>query len=194
MTTHTELPDERVAGFLHLHLREPSSVEPVDLLLPDLPGEWSTSLINHNRIDRLGFLKSADAIWLLLDGLQLLNPHTRQLALHRTSLLMQRLATFLAPSIPPVLLIISRFDSGLPGPGVMASLDAEAVRLGINMTAVHVASFSENEKIAAGTGIASVILGSLGRRLAEDSAFWPDKTRSAGKRIALNFRNQRTPQ
>jgi hypothetical protein len=63
MTNHTEPPDHRTAGFLHLRLRDRESGVRHDVLLPDLPGEWSTSLIDSNRVDRLDFLKAADVIW-----------------------------------------------------------------------------------------------------------------------------------
>jgi hypothetical protein len=49
MTIHTELADERTPGFLHLRLRRLNDGKMLDLLLPDLPGEWSDSLIDHKR-------------------------------------------------------------------------------------------------------------------------------------------------
>lgn len=54
LTLHTEITDERTAGFLHLRLKAETG-KIVDFLLPDLPGEWSTSLIDSNRTDRLNF-------------------------------------------------------------------------------------------------------------------------------------------
>src|SRR5206468_4014081 len=58
LTVHTELGDDRSAGFLHLRLRSDDG-ETVDILLPDLPGEWTAALIDSNRVDRLEFLKTA---------------------------------------------------------------------------------------------------------------------------------------
>jgi hypothetical protein len=43
LTQHTELADDRTAGFLHLRLRRNADGEMLDFLLPDLPGEWSKS-------------------------------------------------------------------------------------------------------------------------------------------------------
>ena len=60
LTTHTKLADGRSAGFLHLRLMPTEGSEAVDLLLPDLPGEWTTALTDSNRFDRLDFLKGAD--------------------------------------------------------------------------------------------------------------------------------------
>ena len=51
MTAHTELGG-RAAGFLHFKLLRASDCSPVHLLIPDLPGEWTTSLVENNRTDR----------------------------------------------------------------------------------------------------------------------------------------------
>jgi len=55
MTSHTELSSDRSPGFMHLRLRQTSTNESADILMPDLPGEWTTSLIESNRVDRLNF-------------------------------------------------------------------------------------------------------------------------------------------
>ncbi len=68
MTAHTELAEDRDAGYLHLRLRRIKDGDVFDFLLPDLPGEWSDSLIDRNRTDRLAFMKAADVIWLMADG------------------------------------------------------------------------------------------------------------------------------
>jgi hypothetical protein len=39
MTVHTERPDERIPGFMHLRVQCVSSGEWIDMLFPDLPGE-----------------------------------------------------------------------------------------------------------------------------------------------------------
>jgi Double-GTPase 2 len=192
MTIHTDLPDERTAGFLHLRLHDISTGTPIDLLLPDLPGEWSTSLVDSNRVDRLGFLKSADAIWLVVDGQQLSEPETRQLALHRTKVMMQRLATFLRPDIPPVLLVVSRRDFGMPSVSILQSLEEEAARHGIEMAVIHIASFSDRGQVPAGTGIAELVSKSVARRAPGNPAFWPDRVVAPEKRVLLNFRARRT--
>jgi hypothetical protein len=68
LTAHTEPAEDRSAGFLHLRLRQVDQHDPVDLLLPDLPGEWSTAMVDTSRVDRLEFLQRADVIWLMMDG------------------------------------------------------------------------------------------------------------------------------
>ena len=66
ITAHTELSDDRTPGFMHLRLRRTSDDHVIDLLLPDLPGEWSTALIDTDRTDRWQFLQGADVIWIIV--------------------------------------------------------------------------------------------------------------------------------
>ena len=91
LTTHTELAEDRTAGFLHLRLKHLNQSEVVDLFFPDLPGEWTTKLIEENRVDRFEFLKRSDVVWLVIDGNNLFCTKFRQLTIHHTKLLMQRL-------------------------------------------------------------------------------------------------------
>jgi Double-GTPase 2 len=191
MTNHTERADERTPGFLHLRLRKVSDSSTFDLLLPDLPGEWSDALIDRNRIDRLLFLQSADRLWVALDGEQLLNPKLRQQVLHRTHVLFQRISKMLSPKVPPVLLVISHLDAGKPDPKSIQSLQAEAGRFGIPLTVASVASFSDEAMVSPGSGIAGLIDLTM-KVTADDSAadFWPDQEPSEGNRQILHFRNR----
>lgn len=68
MTMHTEMTDDRRAGFLHLRLVRKSDGRRVDLALPDLPGEWTTKLVTSAQSDRLEFMKAAEVTWIVLDG------------------------------------------------------------------------------------------------------------------------------
>jgi hypothetical protein len=130
MTNHTELPDERIAGFLHLRLKDTETREAHDLLIPDLPGEWSTTLIDSNRTDRLDFIKGADVLWITIDGSALLKPESRQVAIHRSGMLMQRIKDLLGQEVPPLLLVISHLDDGMPPATTIERLDAETKAAG----------------------------------------------------------------
>lgn len=160
LTERTESADDRQAGFLHLRVAGFDGVS-ADLLLPDLPGEWSRALVDTNRFDRLAFLQRADVIWLMVDGEKLATPETRQLTLHRTKLLMQRLAGFLAP-IPPVLLVVTRIDKGDIPKAATASLAREADSLGLSLTICGIASFADPKKMKPGTGIEDLLHATLG--------------------------------
>ena len=189
MTNHTEIPDDRTAGFLHLRLRERTSDTRHDVLLSDLPGEWSTALIDSNRVDRLEFLKAADVIWVMIDGRQLIETQTRQQVLHRTEVLMGRLSKFLGANAPPVFVVISHKDSGDPSQASLGRLESEAAKLNLSITIVQVASFSDNDKVAPGTGIEELIEISLkSASSASPSALWPDQGVGEFNRQFLNFR------
>lgn len=172
LTTHTELTDDRSAGFLHLKLWPEGQEQAVDILLPDLPGEWSTALVDSARIDRLEFLKRADIVWLMVDGLQLSEPTTRQWALHRTKLLMQRLADFVVPA-PPVILVVTRRDKGEPDQLALDALHTEARARGLSLTVAFIASFAEDDAVAPGTGIAELITAST-QCVSKTPVFWPE--------------------
>jgi hypothetical protein len=192
MTNHTELPDHRTAGFLHLRLRDTESGEAHELLIPDLPGEWSTSLIDSNRTDRLDFLKGADVLWITVDGRAILKPELRQLVLHRTGMLMQRVKDLLGAEVPPILLVISHLDEGTPSVASFEKLNADALRLGLSMTVMQVSSFSEADAVPPGTGIAELIQASLASHSATVAeSLWPAPDLADGYRHFGSFQAER---
>ena len=151
-TDRTELTDDRTAAFLHIRLAHAQQRNPVDLLCSDLPGEWTTALIEQNRVDRLEFLKRADVIWLVVDGTELVEPNKRQVCVHRTKHAIGRLADFLGAG-RRLILVVTRLDRKVPDVSVVSELCAEGTRRGFETEAVEVASFSDNEQVAPGTGI-----------------------------------------
>jgi len=187
MTIHTELQDERTPGFLHLRLKRLSDGKMLDLLLPDLPGEWTESLINHKRTDRLSFLKSADVLWLAIDGADLMK--SRQQVLHRTQLLFQRLKAFLEPYAPKIILVISHLDLGEPEERSVKVLEGEAKRRGLDLSIINVASFSDLGSIAPGTGLADLLTKTFEAGAPLRSTFWPDSERPNAGRYILRFRS-----
>ena len=185
MTIHTERVDDRSAGFLHFKLLRKSDRVRLHLLIPDLPGEWSTSLIDKNRTDRLSFLRTADAMWIMVDGRALADKSQRLNTIHRTDLLIHRLAALLSPDIPPVRLVVTRLDQAKPDEGTLQQIRDGAARHSINLAVSYIASFSENEQITPGTGIADLIAQSVAAPVANGD-FWPDAPSTAyGSRHAL---------
>jgi hypothetical protein len=190
LTVHTEMKDDRSAGFLHLRLR-PDGEEPVDVLLPDLPGEWTTDFLDSGRVDRLHFLKGADIVWLMVDGRQLSASNTRQWALHRTKLLIHRLAALVTPSLP-VILVITRRDSGAIDSQTLDELSAEALTSGLTMSTIEIASFAEAGVVVPGTGIRELVFASI-RPVTDGPAFWPNSAPSSGQgRAIMRFRWEST--
>ena len=156
-TDHTVLPDSRTAGFLHIRLARMLEGNPVDLLCSDLPGEWTTELVDRNRVDRLQFLERADVIWLVVDGTETVAPNKRQVCLQRTKMTIGRLGDFLA-SRRRLILVVTRRDEMTPDDHVVQEICAEGRSCGFDTESVVVASFSKDDgKVPAGTGIARLI-------------------------------------
>ena len=157
LTDHTVLPDDRTAGFLHIRLARIHQGNSVDLLCSDLPGEWTTELIDRNRVDRLQFLKRADVIWLVVDGTETVTPDKRQVCLQRTKMVIGRLSSFLARG-RRLILITTRLDEKAPDDRVVQEMCAEGIQCGFETESVAVASFSKDgSEISAGTGIGKLV-------------------------------------
>ncbi len=186
MTAHTELRDDRSAGFLHFKLNRKSDCTRLHLLIPDLPGEWSTDLIDNNRTDRLRFLRAADAIWIMVNG-QTLKKDQRLGTIHRTSLLIKRIAEFSSPDVPTVRLVVTHLDLGKPGKKSLQKLREHAIQNGIDLSISYIASFSQTEKISAGAGISDLITQTVAGPISSDD-FWPCGPETVyGSRNALRF-------
>ncbi|TCA74998.1 hypothetical protein E0H62_14875 [Rhizobium leguminosarum bv. viciae] len=182
MTAHTELSDDRAAGFLHLRIRASNDGVPIDLLLPDLPGEWSTAMVEESRQDRLAFLERADVVWLMVDGGRLTNVTQRQGAIHRTKLYLQRLKQFF-PDLPRVILVVTRADTGAVNEKTLENILNEGVALGIDVTVQAISSFSTNPDVPAGTGIAELIRASKGKQPGAPEFWPPSKSNGIGRAI-----------
>lgn len=161
MTTHTELGDSRAAGLLHLRLKRTAKGTCIDLFIPDLPGEWSTNLIDTNEHDRLRFLHGSEAIWLTVDGASLLTPDTRNNAVHRMKLLVDRVVEFFDRKTPRLFLVITRCDLGRPPEAIIERIVSRASYHNVELQVMHVASFSQEPSIPAGTGIPELISASI---------------------------------
>ncbi|MBL4603396.1 MAG: hypothetical protein JKY84_11670 [Emcibacteraceae bacterium] len=188
MTSHTELVDERSAGFLHLRLYDKLNKENVDFLLPDLPGEWTTTLIDENRSERLEFLKSADFIWIMLDGRSFKDNSTKNAAFHKTKLLIQRLSKMLSPNCPHICLVMTWLDKGAPSDNVIEKLQALGPQNGVSLSIESIASFSEDNDVFPGSGVENLLRSSLTMINIQTPEFWND-TAADADRAFLSFRS-----
>ncbi len=187
MTVHTELSDDRQPGFLHLRLVRESDGRPVDLALPDVPGEWTQALINSAESERFGFLKSAEVIWIVLDGRVLANRERRQGLIARVGQLVARLNTMLEQDLPKLLLVVTHRDRYVIDDAMTARLMGEVERRGATAEIVSIAPFSDAPEVTQpGFGIAGLIDSSLSRAT-QRADFWKSKPADAG-RFYLNFR------
>jgi hypothetical protein len=154
-TQHTDLPDDRMPGFLHLRLRH-GEEEKIDFLLPDLPGEWSQSFIDKDRKDRLRFLNSADVIWLMMDGSQIREQSTRQYVVHRTQLLINRLRASI-DHMPPLVLVLTRRDGGEVPASFVEPIVQEAEQQNLQISVAQIASFGDQGDVDPGYGIEALV-------------------------------------
>lgn len=191
MTVHTELSDERRPGFLHMRLVRDSDGRRVDLALPDLPGEWTTELVGTSRADRFEFLKAAEVIWVVLDGLALENKERRQGVISRVGQLAGRLGTLLGGALPKLLIVITHRDAGEPSAAVTSRLEAELAKRGVTATVVPVAPFSDNDELAKpGFGLDDLITASTTSGL-PPLKFLPPSDPAEGARSYIGYRRDR---
>ena len=173
MTARTIAGGRRVAGFLHLRLKRLETDSLLDLLIPDLPGEWSDTLIDSNRTEGLGFLVATHVIWVFVNGAEVRDNATRMHTLSRTKQLLRRVAAMLGEGCPPLKIVVTHSDAG-PLPQFTSSrLKQMADELSLSSDIIEIASFSGNEQIQAGSGISDLIVKSIPTAPAAGIE-WPD--------------------
>lgn len=190
MTVHTELSDDHGPGFLHLRLVRMSDGRRVDLALPDIPGEWTQAFVNIARSDRLDFIKSAEAIWIVLDGRALANIEKRHGLIARVGQLAGRLSTMLHGRIPRLITVVTHRDLHPLEDAVAAKLRAEFGRRGANTEIVNIAPFSDNPDVPPGFGIAELIDKTVDAPL-EQPIFWQSTEPVDDDRAYLSYRRDR---
>ena len=191
MTVHTELADDHRPGFLHLRLVRKSDGRRVDLALPDVPGEWTQALVNSARSDRLDFMKSAECIWIMLDGRTLADLEKRQGLIARVGQLAGRLNIMLDGRTPRLMVVVTHRDLHILDVNVADRLQTELARRGLRAEIVDVAPFSDHPgNVPAGFGIAGLIDLTVGEPT-ERLTFWPSSEPTKGDRAYLSYRRDR---
>ncbi|WBM59659.1 hypothetical protein M5X66_11700 [Providencia sp. PROV188] len=191
MTVHTELADDHNPGFLHLRLNRLLDGRKVDIALPDIPGEWTQTLITSSRYDRLEFLKSAEVIWIVLDGRILANKEQRGSLIIRIGQLAGRLNTMFNSQIPRLIIVVTHHDSYTLDGNVSTRLLGELKRYNVSAEIVEVSPFSENqEKVPAGFGLDKLMNISICSQN-ERPPFWRAEPPDDNKRSYLNYRSNR---
>ncbi|MCQ4279577.1 hypothetical protein NA643_10825 [Pseudomonas stutzeri] len=191
MTVHTELADDHGPGFLHLRLVRLSDGRRVDMALPDVPGEWTQALVNTARSDRLDFMKSAEAIWIVLDGRTLADIEKRQGLIARVGQLAGRLNTMLDGHAPRLMIVVTHRDLHVLADNVVNRLQTELARRNARAEIVGVAPFSDNpDNVPAGFGIADLIDLTVGKP-AERPTFWNSSDPTEADRAYLSYRRDR---
>lgn len=171
LVDHTVLADPRKPAIVHLGLRERSRERRrYDLLITDLPGEWSTDLIKDAAVaDRFAFLKRADGLIIALDG-PMLNGPERHAAAHNAKLLATRLANTLNVdrSLPFVLMITKADEIGMEVPAIVASIEQHVAQAGFSPKVFPIAAISRTPaQVKSGAGVMDIIEYVLKRNTAQ---------------------------
>lgn len=191
MTVHTELADDHGPGFLHLRLIRLSDGRRFDFALPDMPGEWTQALVNTARSDRLDFMKSAEVIWIVLDGRTLADIEKRQGLIARVGQLAWRLNTMLNGRASRLMIVVTHRDLHVLADDIVDRLQTELGRRGAKAEIIGVAPFSDYvDNVPAGFGIAELIDRTVGNR-PERPTFWKSTEPTEGDRAYLSFRRDR---
>lgn len=186
LTIHTEMADDRQAGFLHFRLRRQKDGRFFDMLMPDIPGEWSKALIDKNDSDRFAFLASASVIWLMVDGRAFAEQKMKRYATYRAEMLVERLSAILPTPRPRVILVPTWRDIGEFPADAYENICEAGRGHGMEIALAPIASFSFGD-IAPGSGIASLIDVTLNHDRAVPE-FWPD-SQNSGARTLGRFRS-----
>ncbi|WP_298164297.1 hypothetical protein [Novosphingobium sp.] len=189
ITTHTTLTDDREAGFLHLRLRREHDGRLFELLLPDLPGEWSNRLIDQKDSERLQFLCSSSVIWLMVDGRQFVEDGTVAMARYRATLLIERLSQLLGTHRPRIIVVPTWQDKGEFPQTEADELTKCGVDLGLEVELSPIASFSWSEDIQPGFGVARLVDRSISA-VGIAPEFWPTLDSSDDERQLAAFRGR----
>jgi len=162
LVDHTLLSDPRQPGLLHLAVREESGAHRrLDLLLTDLPGEWTNSLVQRAaHAERLNFLKRADGIILVVEGPVLMSTD-RHVEVQRMRNLADRLVGDVAvPKDTPIIVLVSKGDEiNMVSPPASEDLRKYIEQLGFPTRLVLSAAIARPPStVENGTGVFDAIL------------------------------------
>jgi double-GTPase-like protein len=162
LAEHTTHADPRNPGLLHIALSDSKNgFRRIELLLTDLPGEWTTGLIKQSqRAVAFEFLQRADGLVIAVDGTKLRNAATK----HAERLSLEHLVDRLADAVNldrriPIFLVSCKADeAGIEVPQELEKVAEHARSKGYTARAVSVASFSRKPNdVANGYGIQALV-------------------------------------
>jgi hypothetical protein len=162
LAEHTAHADPRNPGLLHLALSDSKhGSRRVELLLTDLPGEWTTGLIEKaQRAERFEFLQRADGLVIAVDSKRLWDAGQKHAELLNLEHLVDRLsdAVNLDRRIPIFFVACKADANGVEVPPGLERVVAYAQSKGYAAQAAVVASFSHHpDEVANGYGIQSLV-------------------------------------
>jgi hypothetical protein len=192
LADHTFLPDPRQPSLLHLAIRESTGDRRrFDLLLTDLPGEWTDKLVLHaSYADSFKFLRRADGIILVVDG-PLLSSNGRHVEMQRLRNFTERLANEVKVSVDTsFVILVSKCDEiDMRMPPAANDLAAYVESLGYPASTIAAASFSRKpDQVNSGTGVLSAIEAIISRPNVAEFTSHPRTAQEPDARTFHNFR------
>lgn len=193
LVDRTVLSDPRQPSLLHLAVQRLGSngeAERTDLLVTDLPGEWTNLLVTHAAIAKsFEFLRRADGIILVVDG-KLLTSQSKHVELQRMRHFSERLANEVGISreIPVVLMVSKGDEIGMTEPPDLRFLRDHIAGLGFSVSVAIASAFSRQpQEVKSGTGIFEAFETILSHRSPTETKVYSDPA-GAADRSFQNFR------
>jgi GTPase SAR1 family protein len=192
LADHTVLTDPRQPSLLHLAVRESSGEgRRLDLLLTDLPGEWTDNLVLRSaNAPSFEFLRRADGIILVVDG-TLLVSDGRHVELQRMRQFIERLAKEVKINVDtPFVVLVSKSDEiEMQMPPAALELKGHLESFGFAAITVSAAAFSRKpDKIKSGTGVFDAIEALVNQPTVQPAAGTENPAMTAGARTFDRFR------
>jgi GTPase SAR1 family protein len=159
LVPHTILQDPRNPSLMHLCITRTNDQEQekIDLLLTDLPGEWSDTLINRaESANRFDFLKRSDGVIIIIDGPLLASNITRNVEIQKTVVLLGRLrnSVEIDSDVPIVFMVTKGDEINMSIPVGMKRIEERAIELGFNPITIMSIAFSRKpDQFSSGIGI-----------------------------------------
>jgi len=166
MPSHTNLIDKRNPAFLHLQLmptdRGPgqNSEQRLDVLFTDLPGEWTTDLMDRDDTkNQFAFLHRSDAILLLLDSKKLTDSSSANNQIRNATNLFERLEkTIGLNQSMPLYLVLAKSDLvDMKVPAAISRVTEAASKHGFVTTTHAIAAWPSNTSAEPGEGVQSLL-------------------------------------
>ena len=154
MTAHTRVTDSRGPGFMHLDLFNTNTSSFRRLFLSDLPGEWTTQLIDDVQVsERFTFLNRADVVCLMVEAASLVGP-SRHSEVEKQRMLIDRIKAITPPKGRKLAILASKGDVlKLEQPPALQEIADYAEQAGFEARAMTIASVSSQQEIDSGAGI-----------------------------------------
>lgn len=190
LADHTPIPATRSPALMHISFYDPAIARRYELLLTDLPGEWTKQLIDRaDAAERFSFLHRADGVLIVIDA-PLLFSEEQHVEIRRTKMLLQRLADAVQlDRQTPLIFVLSKCDKvQMQRPPCVDELLTCASNLGYKPDLIMTAAFSEcPDKFKNGAGITEMLRAITTNATPISSTGEPELN---GGRIFATFRNR----